>query len=97
MRNKFIELAKAKIQDKRNIVISKVNDEDTSMELGFTVAQQIEVQEGNKITSLYMKNAVHIDNIEGLYNLRDALNVAISKIEHDNDNQHWDYNNLFFL
>ena len=78
MRNKFIELAKAKIQDKRNIVISKVNDEDTSMELGFTVAQQIEVQEGNKITSLYMKNAVHIDNIEGLYNLRDALNVAIS-------------------
>lgn len=90
MRNKFIELAKAKIQDKRNIVISKVNDEDTSMELGFTVAQQIEVQEGNKITSLYMKNAVHIDNIEGLYNLRDALNVAISKIEQDNDNQDWD-------
>ena len=90
MRNKFIELAKAKIQDKRNIVISKVNDEDTSMELGYTVAQQIEVQEGNKITSLYMKNAVHIDNIEGLYNLRDALNVAISKIEQDNDNQDWD-------
>lgn len=90
MRNKFIELAKAKIQDKRNIIISKVNDEDTSMELGFTVAQQIEVQEGNKITSLYMKNAVHIDNIEGLYNLRDALNVAISKIEQDNDNQDWD-------
>ena len=90
MRNKFIELAKAKIQDKRNIIISKVNDEDTSMELGFTVAQQIEVQEGNKITSLYMKNAVHIDDIEGLYNLRDALNVAISKIEQDNDNQDWD-------
>ena len=90
MRNKFIELAKAKIQDKRKIVISKVNDEDTSTEMGFTVAQQIEVQEGNKITSLYMKNAVHIDNIEGLYNLRDALNVAISKIEQDNDNQDWD-------
>ena len=90
MRNKFIELAKAKIQDKRNIIISKVNDEDTSMELGFTVAQQIEVQEGNKITSLYMKNAVPIANIEGLYNLRDALNVAISKIEQDNDNQDWD-------
>ena len=30
---------------------------------------------------MFVKNSIQIENIEGLYNLRDALNVAISKIE----------------
>jgi len=71
----FIELSKAKIQDKRNLVVSK-NGSGT-----FTLGQQIVVQEGRKQTALFLKGAIHIDNLEGLYNLRDALNEAIQKEE----------------
>ena len=81
MRNKFIELAKAKIQDKRNIIISKVNDEDTSMELGFTVAQQIEIEEAEHKVNMFFKGAFHLEDEQGLINLRDACNCAIKKLE----------------
>lgn len=72
----YRELAKAKIQDNRNAVISECSKG------GFTLAQQIEVQETNGfITNVFMRNAIHIDGKEGLLNLRDALNVALNEIE----------------
>ena len=46
---------------------------------GFTLAQQVSVDENGKKTNVFLKNSYHIDNIEGLENLRDALNVAIEK------------------
>ena len=82
----YNELAKAKVQEKRNIVISEVKDG------GFTIAQQLEVEEGNRITNVFLKNAFHIDEEQGLYNLRDALNVAIAKLEakKNSKNIEWD-------
>lgn len=77
----YTELAKAKIQNKRNIVISQCSKG------GFTVAQQLEVEEGNRLTGVFFKGAFHIDNVDGLVNLRDALNVALSTIEQNTD---WD-------
>lgn len=78
-RNKdFTELSKAKIQDKRNLVISK-NGSGT-----YTLGQQIVVQEGKKQTLIFLKGAIYIDSLEGLYNLRDALNEAIQKEEDGN-------------
>lgn len=74
-RSIFTELAKAKIQDKRNLVVSK-NTDGT-----FTLGQQIVVQEGRKQTAIFLKGAIQIENLEGLYNLRDALNEAILHME----------------
>ncbi|MCX7924155.1 MAG: hypothetical protein N3B21_19425 [Clostridia bacterium] len=74
-RNDFKELSKAKIQDKRNLVISK-HPNGT-----YTMVQQIVVQEGRKQTAIFLKGATHVDNLEGLYNLRDAINEAIQKEE----------------
>lgn len=71
-KNKFRELSKAKIQDTRNMVISKNETYD-----GYTLAQQISVKEGPRETLLFIKGAIHVDTLEGLYNLRDALNEAI--------------------
>lgn len=75
----FQELSKAKIQEKRNLVISKNSSDE-----GFTLAQQILVEEGNRITTIFMKGATQIDGIESLYNVRDAINEAISKYEFEN-------------
>lgn len=66
----YTELSNAEITENRNIVISECSKG------GFTVAQQLKA-DGTKV---FMKGALHIDNLEGLYNLRNALNVAVDKV-----------------
>lgn len=84
-RVEYNELSRAKVTDSRNIVISDCSKG------GFTVAQQLEAKEGDKTTSVFMKGAFHIEDIHGLYNFRDAVNLAI-KISEENakDNEAWD-------
>lgn len=70
-KNVYTELACAKIQPKRELVISQ-RDKG-----GFTLAQRILVEEGKKTTAVYMKNAIHVCDVEGLRDLRDALNIVL--------------------
>lgn len=81
----YRELSRAKVTDSRNIVVSSCSKG------GFTIAQQLEAKENDKITSVFMKGAFHVEDIHGLYNLRDAVNLAI-KISEENsaDNEAWD-------
>lgn len=73
---KYTEIAKAEITESRNVVISGCSKG------GFTMAQQLVAKERvGKDTVVYLKGAFHIDNLSGLYNLRDAINVAIHEIE----------------
>lgn len=77
MEKKYTELSKTKVQDSRNIVISRVENKDGT---SYTMAQQLEVMESkNRRTAVFMRGAVIVDGIEGLIALRDALNVAIQK------------------
>lgn len=81
----YNELSRANVTDSRNIIISKCSKG------GFTVAQQLEAQEGNRVTSVFMKGAFHIEDIHGLYNLRDAINLAIKITEESSiDDESWD-------
>ena len=81
----YHELSRAKVTDSRNIVITNCSKG------GFTIAQQLEAKENDKTTSVFMKGAFHIEDIHGLYNLRDAVNLAI-KISEENseDSDAWD-------
>ena len=72
---KYKELSKAQINESRNVVISECSKG------GFTMAQQLEVQEGNSTTTVFLKGALKLDNIDCLYNLRDAVNLAIQRAE----------------
>lgn len=83
MKNKtyYNELAGAEITDSRNIIISECSKG------GFTIAQQLKV-EGTKV---FMKGAFHVNDLEGLYNLRNAINLAISQTEKEfEDDDDWD-------
>ncbi len=81
----YHELSRAKITDSRNIVISSCSKG------GFTIAQQLEAKENNKTTSVFMKGAFHVEDIHGLYNLRDAVNLAIKVSEENSaDDETWD-------
>ena len=85
-RIEYKEISKAKVSDARNIVISECSKG------GFTIAQQLEAKEGDKTTTVFMKNAFHVDEIDGLQNLRDALNAALYLLEEDkkSDSEEWD-------
>jgi hypothetical protein len=69
----FTELSKAKIQPGTNMVISR--NERVG---GYTLAQQVVIERERRTLSLFIKGAIHVDSLEGLYELRDALNEAIT-------------------
>lgn len=72
----YNKLSSALIQEKKNLVISECSKG------GYTIAQQLTfVDDDGKKQNLYLKGAIHINSIDGLRNLRDAINVAIEKIE----------------
>lgn len=81
----YNELSCAKVSDSRNIVISSCSKG------GFTIAQQLQAKEADKTTSVFMKGAFHVEDVNGLYNLRDAVNVAIKMAEESGSNdEDWD-------
>lgn len=85
MKIEYNELSRAKVTDSRNIVISGCSKG------GFTIAQQLEAKENDKTTSVFLKGAFHVDDIHGLYNIRDAINLAIKVTEENaNDDTDWD-------
>ena len=70
----YNELSKARISNSRNVVISQCSKG------GYTIAQQLEAKEGERTTTVFMKGAIHIESVDGLYELRDAINLAIDSI-----------------
>lgn len=81
----YSEISRAKVTDSRNIIISSCSKG------GFTIAQQLEAKENDKTTSVFLKGAFHVDDIHGLYNIRDAINLAIKVTEENlNDETDWD-------
>ena len=56
----YNEISRAKVSDSRNIVISACSKG------GFTIAQQLEAKENDKITSVFLKGAFHVDDMHGL-------------------------------
>ena len=81
----YNELSRAKVTDSRNVVISNCSKG------GFTIAQQLEAKENDKTTSVFLKGAFHVDDIHGLYNIRDAINLAIKVTEENiNNGIDWD-------
>lgn len=83
-RTQYRELSKAKVTDTRNAVISECSRG------GFTIAQQIEAKEAGCVTTLFMKNAIQVDSIERLVDLRNAINVAIKMAEDDVNESFYD-------
>ena len=73
--SRFNELAKAKITDNRNLVISEREAG------GLTLAQQLVVDEGKHRTFVFLQGAVNTD-LEGLIEVRDAINEALEKLSH---------------
>ena len=73
------QLFKVPINGKRSIVI-RLSDSKLETE-----------EDEGRITSVFLKGAFHINDISGLYNLRDAVNMAINKVESGSlEDEDWD-------
>lgn len=82
----YKEIARAKVSETRNVVISQCSGG------GFTIAQQLDVQEGDKKMTVFLKNSIHLDDVKGLYELRDTINYALKSIESSpKDEEEWDH------
>lgn len=80
----YTEISRAEVTKRRNVVISECSRG------GYTIAQQITIEEGENMTSLFMKGAIHVDDVEGLKRLRDALTVCIDHVEAERAADAWD-------
>ena len=70
----YEQYSKARIANSRNLVISACSKG------GFTMAQQIEVNENGNPIYIFLKGAFHIDSISGLIAIRDAINETLQKL-----------------
>lgn len=77
----YKEISNALISNTRKVVISECSKG------GFTVAQQLMAEENGKKTNVFMKGAFHVADVSGLYNMRDAINMAIDKIENGQESE----------
>lgn len=81
----YNEITSAKVSDTRSIVISECSRG------GYTIAQRMDVKEKDNTTQVYMKGAFHVSDVDGLYNLRDAINLAVDRInDAEKDIETWD-------
>lgn len=69
----FTEIANATLSDKRQAVISRLDDGS------YTIGQKLEVKDGEKTMNVFLKGALHAEDLTALQNLRDALNVVLEK------------------
>lgn len=72
-KSNFTELANSVLSSKRQAVISRLDDGS------YTIGQKLEVKDGEKVMQVFLKGALHAENLNSLQNLRDALNVVIDK------------------
>lgn len=78
-RLKYNQLAKAQTKENRNVVISEAATLDGEA-LGYAVSEQIVIHEGEKDTTMFLKNGLGIVSKEGLVNLCDAINKTLEQI-----------------
>lgn len=80
----YVEISRAEVTNRRSVVVSECSRG------GYTIAQQITVEEGDNTTSLFMKGAIHVDDVDGLKRMRDALTVCIDHAEAERAAEAWD-------
>lgn len=78
-RLKYKEIAKQKIKNNRNVVISETYNENNEI-IGYTVSEQMVIEEDGKETTMFLKGGLGVLSEEGIANLLEAVKSANEKI-----------------
>lgn len=71
----YKEIGSGKINENKSLVISECSKG------GYTLGQKITVNDSGKKVDVFLKGAIHLDDINSLKNIRDAFNSVINVIE----------------
>lgn len=85
----YKEICGADVSNARQVIISECSKG------GFTIAQKLTIDENGEPNAVFLKGAIHVDSVDKLIALRDAINIAIQNYETpdadaDNDGVNWD-------
>lgn len=69
----YEQLSSARVSNSRNVVVSRCSRG------GFTVAQQVVIEDDGHEMTMFMKGAYHVKDLDALIALRDAIDLAIDK------------------
>lgn len=72
----YREIAKAKIKDSRNVVISETYNADEKF-IGYSVSEQLIAEESGRETKVFLRGGLGIISEEGLIALHNALQAAL--------------------
>lgn len=72
----YREIAKAKIKDSRNVVISETYNADEKF-IGYSVSEQLIAEESGRETKVFLRGGLGIISEEGLTALYNALQTAL--------------------
>jgi ABC-type lipoprotein release transport system permease subunit len=76
---KYNELGRVRLTNNKNLVIS------SRSKGGYTLAQQLEVPDGDTTVLVFLRSAIHVQDRQTLANIRDAINVALDQIDDDDE------------
>lgn len=81
----YDEVVRVKMSDTRDVVISKCSKG------GYTIAQKILIDKDEKPTSIFLKGAIKVNDIDGLKEIKETIDMAIKKLEGSEDESiEWD-------
>lgn len=75
----YKEIAKRRIKDKRNVVISEAFDEEGSL-VGYSIAEQLVTEEEGKETKVFLRGGLGIVSGDGLMEMKRAIDTACTKV-----------------
>lgn len=75
----YKEIAKRRIKDKRNVVISEAFDAEGSF-VGYSIAEQLVTEEEGKETKVFLRGGLGIVSGDGLMEMKRAIDTACTKV-----------------
>lgn len=75
----YKEIAKRRIKDKRNVVISEAFDAEGSL-VGYSIAEQLVTEEEGKETKVFLRGGLGIVSGDGLMEMKRAIDTACTKV-----------------
>lgn len=75
----YKEIAKRRIKDKRNVVISEAFDAEGNS-MGYSIAEQLVTEEEGKETKVFLRGGFGIVSGDGLMEMKRAIDTACTKV-----------------
>lgn len=79
-RLRYEEIARGRIKESRDLVVSKAYNKDSGKFEGYSVSEAIQVEDGERLMEVFLKNGLGVLDKEGMYKASCVFQKACEKI-----------------